>query len=160
MRINIPEKLTELLAINLLEQELPSEIEYREILNLDFKGKEYSRSAKYKEGFIYKTVAAIGYEKFEDLKSAVYAYERAGKNSSNYLLPLAANICLGRALEIYSYILTKDDERENINELENGMLFYLINKITENAGVYRGVYHNEKPESIKEEIKYNWFTKD
>lgn len=156
IKINIPEELTDLLALGLLNETLPEEIEYEDIVDFDFEGKDaITERRNYKEGFIYKAAAALGYEDFKDTKNIAYCYSRALTSALRYNLPLAANVCAGRALSIYPYLLVENEgEADNV---EGEIFKYIPNKIAVSSRVYRKLYSERRPKKLNE-YEHNWFT--
>ena len=156
IKINIPNELTDPLALRLLNETLPEEITYREINSFDLMGKRVIIDNKnYREGFVFKTIAALGYESRRDGRNTAFCYNRASACALRCNLPLAAYVCIGKVFSIYPHLLLEDNEEAN-NAIKE-ILIYVPNKIRFAAELYKRLYSENKPRRVTE-FEHNWFT--
>ena len=158
IKVNIPSNLTDSLGLNLLSEALPREITRKEITRLDFMGKSaLTERRDYKEGFVYKAVAALGYEELQDKKNIAFCYCRAGKSALECNMPNTAIVCSARAIGLYPYIIAETNDLEEKDKQENEMLYFLMAKLTDGVEMYKSRNYGGRIKRL-EECEHNWFT--
>lgn len=158
IKINIPFKLTDALALDLLDQTLSESITMEEIIKFDFLGKEAAQQRKnFKETFIYKTVAALGYEDFDDITNSAYCYERAAKSALEIKLPLTSIECTSRALSYYISLIRKSENEEEIQKCKKEITTFMAPRIMNAARLLRSKDYLEETLIVPKNIQYIWF---
>ena len=94
-------------ALYLLKRDLPNR-SFKQIQNTDFKGKDSFAKEKPTDEYIYRVVAARGFESFEgydELELAAFSYDQASKCAAKLKFNQAAMACADRSIVIYSHLI-------------------------------------------------------
>ncbi len=153
-KINIPLELTDTLALDLLDQTLPEHITKGEITRFDFMGKEAVQQRKdFKEAFIYKAVAALGYENLEDITNSAYCYERAAKSALEIKLPLASIECMNRGLSYYISLIRQSENEDEVNKYKKEIAIFMLPRMALAINLVK----YQKRERIEQQPPHIWF---
>jgi len=102
-------------ALSLLTRDLPDR-PYDQIDRIDLRGKDCSKAGKSTKGYIYKVVAARGFERLGDLVYAGFSYDRATNLAERLKFHWAVMGCADKSIEIWSNLFnnarnSKEEEK-------------------------------------------------
>ncbi len=146
----MPPELTDLLGLNLINKSLPKGITRKDIVDIDFIGKEAIAKGNYKIGFVYKAIAALGYENFGEIENKAYCYGRAAKSALECKLPLSAIVCAEKAILSYGHLILKG--KGDIEFFKNEVNDFIPKKIK------RSLEMLKDQNASSSDYEHDWFT--
>ncbi len=151
INVNMPSELTDLLGLNLLNKSLPAGITRKDIVFIDLMGKNaIIEEENFKAGFIYKVIAALGYENFYEIENKAYCYNRAAKSALMCRLPLSAMVCTEKAMLSYTALILKGEG--DIESFKKEIEYYIPGKIKEGLRILK------EQNTFFSNCEHDWFT--
>ena len=151
INVNMPSELTDLLGLNLLNKSLPAGITRKDIVFIDLMGKNaIIEEENFKAGFIYKVIAALGYENFYEIENKAYCYNRAAKSALMCRLPLSAIVCAEKAILSYGHLILKG--KGNIGSFQKEVNDFIPKKIK------RSLEMLKDQNASSSDYEHDWFT--